>query len=100
MAIQQKLMQTVAHDTGLQQQAMDAFRSSVRAYATHSSNVKHIFHIKQLHLGHVAYSFALKGTPSLIGTQGTTSTRKRKKLEDRKQQVQQAKKEYRKAVAE
>lgn len=32
----------------------------MRAYATHSTELKPIFHIKQLHLGHVAHSFALR----------------------------------------
>lgn len=44
----------------LQRLAEDAFRSFVRAYATHSTELKPIFHIKSLHLGHVAHSFALR----------------------------------------
>lgn len=35
-------------------------RSWVRAYATHASAVKEIFHVRRLHLGHVAHAFALK----------------------------------------
>ena len=31
-----------------------AFRSFVRAYATHSSDTKGIFRVQSLHLGHVA----------------------------------------------
>jgi ATP-dependent RNA helicase DDX31/DBP7 len=38
----------------------------VRAYATHSAATKHIFHIKNLHLGHVAKSFALAEPPSKL----------------------------------
>lgn len=37
----------------------------MRAYATHPSNEKHIFHIRHLHLGHLAKSFALRDTPTL-----------------------------------
>src|SRR3954469_21043038 len=44
--------------------ARKAYWSSVRAYATHSAAEKHIFHIKRLHLGHVAKSFALREAPS------------------------------------
>lgn len=40
-----------------------AYQSFVRAYATYPSNLKHIFHIKNLHLGHVAKSFALREAP-------------------------------------
>lgn len=35
-------------------------RSWVRAYATHATSVKSIFHVRRLHLGHVAHAFALK----------------------------------------
>ena len=31
-----------------------------RAYATHPASVKDVFHVKRLHLGHVAYSFCLE----------------------------------------
>jgi hypothetical protein len=40
--------------------ASDAFRSSVRAYAAHPAALKDVFHVKRLHLGHVAHSFALR----------------------------------------
>jgi ATP-dependent RNA helicase DDX31/DBP7 len=32
----------------------------VRAYAAHSAALKRFFHVKALHLGHVAHSFALQ----------------------------------------
>ncbi len=35
-------------------------RRFTRAYATHPSSVKDVFHVKRLHLGHVAHSFCLK----------------------------------------
>lgn len=37
--------------------------SHMRAYATHPSDEKHIFHIRHLHLGHLAKAFALRETP-------------------------------------
>lgn len=43
--------------------AKTAYQSFVRAYATYPSSLKHIFHIKNLHLGHVAKSFALRDAP-------------------------------------
>ena len=43
-----------------------AFQSFVRAYATYPSDLKRIFHVRNLHLGHVAKSFALVETPSKI----------------------------------
>jgi ATP-dependent RNA helicase DDX31/DBP7 len=47
--------------------AKDAFRAHVRAYAAHPSVAKSIFHVKRLHLGHLAASFGLKATPVLLG---------------------------------
>jgi ATP-dependent RNA helicase DDX31/DBP7 len=44
-----------------------AFQSFVRAYATYPSSMKTIFHIKNLHLGHLAKSFGLRDAPSNIG---------------------------------
>lgn len=44
--------------------ARKAFRSHMRAYATHPSNEKHIFHIRHLHLGHLAKAFALREAPT------------------------------------
>jgi ATP-dependent RNA helicase DDX31/DBP7 len=46
--------------------AGDAYLSSVRAYATHSAATKHIFHVKNLHLGHLAKSFALSEPPNRL----------------------------------
>ncbi|OMJ19721.1 ATP-dependent RNA helicase dbp7 [Smittium culicis] len=48
------------------QLAKSGFTSSVRAYATHSPSQKHIFHIKNLHLGHYAKSFGLREAPKSI----------------------------------
>jgi ATP-dependent RNA helicase DDX31/DBP7 len=46
--------------------ASQGFSSHVRAYATHPSDEKHIFHIKHLHLGHLAKAFALREPPSSV----------------------------------
>jgi ATP-dependent RNA helicase DDX31/DBP7 len=48
----------------LKSMAMRAFQSVIRSYATHSRTTKHIFHIKNLHLGHLARNFALREPPS------------------------------------
>ena len=45
----------------------------MRAYATHPSKEKHIFHIRHLHLGHLAKSFALRDTPTLPTARGHKS---------------------------
>ncbi|ETW80556.1 hypothetical protein HETIRDRAFT_123078 [Heterobasidion irregulare TC 32-1] len=46
--------------------AKRAFQSHMRAYATHPSDEKHIFHIRHLHLGHLAKAFALREAPSAV----------------------------------
>ncbi|CAG8455572.1 10516_t:CDS:2 [Paraglomus brasilianum] len=43
-----------------------AFLSHLRAYAAYPSSEKHIFHIKKLHMGHMAKGFALRDAPSNI----------------------------------
>lgn len=40
----------------------------MRAYATHPSDEKHIFHIRNLHIGHLAKAFALRDAPSNVKT--------------------------------
>ena len=47
--------------------ARRAYLSSIRAYATHPASEKHIFHVRRLHLGHVAKSFALREAPADAG---------------------------------
>ncbi|KAG0002297.1 ATP-dependent RNA helicase dbp7 [Modicella reniformis] len=46
--------------------ARGAFWAFIKSYATHPASEKHIFHIKNLHLGHIAKSFALREAPSDI----------------------------------
>ncbi|OWK10852.1 DDX31, partial [Cervus elaphus hippelaphus] len=38
-------------------------QSFIRAYATYPRELKHIFHIRLLHLGHMAKSFGLRDAP-------------------------------------
>ena len=53
-----------------------AFHSFIRAYATYPSSLKHILHIKKLHLGHAAKSFGLREAPSNINNRiGNSSAR-------------------------
>ncbi|EDO36246.1 predicted protein [Nematostella vectensis] len=48
----------------------DVKKSFVRSYATFPASLKHIFHVNNLHLGHVAKAFALRDPPT--GISGTT----------------------------
>ncbi|KAI9928369.1 hypothetical protein ASPWEDRAFT_38800 [Aspergillus wentii DTO 134E9] len=47
-----------------------AFQSHIRAYATHIANERNMFNIKELHLGHLAKSFALRDRPGKINVPG------------------------------
>lgn len=51
----------------------------MRAYATHPSNEKHIFHIRHLHLGHLAKAFALREAPKSITGVAAGAQRAQKK---------------------
>lgn len=57
-----------------------AFMSHIRAYATHSSSERHIFHVKKLHLGHIAKSFGLREAPSLTAKNDVKSQVKLKRV--------------------
>ncbi|RDX55059.1 DEAD-domain-containing protein [Lentinus brumalis] len=59
--------------------ARKAFVSHMRAYATHPSDEKHMFHIRNLHLGHLAKAFALRDAPtSLKSSKKSKSTARTK----------------------
>lgn len=60
MHVQTELTRAVTADPDLHSKASDAFRSFVRAYSTHCKSMEAFFHVKQLHLGHVAHSFGLR----------------------------------------
>lgn len=64
--------------------AKNAFCSWVRAYTAHRGELKRIFMVKKLHLGHVAKSFALKEQPSLVGKSFQNQVKKRKRDEKQK----------------
>ncbi|XP_072520794.1 ATP-dependent DNA helicase DDX31 isoform X2 [Salminus brasiliensis] len=59
------------------QTAKKALQSFVRAYTAYPSALKHIFHIRNLHLGHAAKSFGLRDAPQ--GLSAATGNSKEKK---------------------
>ncbi|KAI0979001.1 hypothetical protein GJ496_002978 [Pomphorhynchus laevis] len=58
--------QAVINSEELKKLARDAYASFVRGYSSYGRDYKGIFHTRNLHLGHVAKSFALRETPSEI----------------------------------
>jgi ATP-dependent RNA helicase DDX31/DBP7 len=51
----------------------------MRAYATHPSDEKHIFHVRHLHIGHLAKAFALREAPNAVTSKGKTGKDTRQK---------------------
>uniref|UniRef100_UPI0037E960E5 ATP-dependent DNA helicase DDX31 n=1 Tax=Semicossyphus pulcher TaxID=241346 RepID=UPI0037E960E5 len=58
----------VHSDSESVQSAKKALQSFLRAYTTYPTNLKHIFHIRSLHLGHTAKSFGLRDAPQGLST--------------------------------
>ncbi|KAF8585985.1 DEAD-domain-containing protein [Ramaria rubella] len=54
--------------------ARKAYVSHMRAYATHPSDEKHIFHVRHLHLGHLAKAFALREAPNAVTSKAKKNT--------------------------
>ncbi|KAF8393663.1 hypothetical protein HHK36_021909 [Tetracentron sinense] len=79
----QKALESFISAEKMKKLAKDAFCSWIRAYTAHRGELKRIFMVKKLHLGHVARSFGLKEQPSLVGKSFQMQTKKRKR--DQKQ---------------
>ncbi|EFC50369.1 predicted protein, partial [Naegleria gruberi] len=63
---EQELVNSGKENTELYSLAVNAYFSYIKYYSTHGGDVKYIFHLNNLHLGHLAKSFALKDSPSKI----------------------------------
>ncbi|KAJ5298356.1 P-loop containing nucleoside triphosphate hydrolase protein [Penicillium atrosanguineum] len=59
--------------------ARRAYQSHIRAYATHIAAERSIFNIKELHLGHLAKSFALRDRPGKINVPGLRASQEETK---------------------
>lgn len=62
--IQNKIEEAVTDSKELHKKATLAYKSFVQGYATYPKDMKSIFHIKLLHLGHIAKSYGLRSAPS------------------------------------
>ncbi|ONH97516.1 hypothetical protein PRUPE_7G194100 [Prunus persica] len=80
----QKALEAFTEKPDTKTLAKNAFCSWVRAYTAHRGELKRIFMVKKLHLGHVAKSFALKEQPSLVGKSFQNQVKKRKRDEKQK----------------
>ncbi|XP_070821325.1 ATP-dependent DNA helicase DDX31 isoform X1 [Chaetodon trifascialis] len=68
--LQTEFENLVHSDVRLVQSAKTALQSFLRAYTTYPAHLKHIFHIRSLHLGHTAKSFGLRDAPQGLSTTG------------------------------
>lgn len=55
--------------------SLAALQSFIRAYATYPRELKHIFHVRSLHLGHVAKSFGLRDAPKNLSVSAVKKRR-------------------------
>ncbi|CAE6438955.1 unnamed protein product [Rhizoctonia solani] len=68
--------------------ARKAFQSHMRAYATHPADEKNMFHVRNLHLGHLAKAFALRDAPGAVAkpnnkSKSSTKSKSKSKSEPR-----------------
>ncbi|XP_009592636.1 DEAD-box ATP-dependent RNA helicase 17 isoform X1 [Nicotiana tomentosiformis] len=77
VSLQRALESFISSELKMKKMAQNAFCSWVRAYTAHRGELKGIFMVKKLHLGHVARSFALKEQPSLVNKSLQKQSKKR-----------------------
>uniref|UniRef100_A0A4W6FMI8 ATP-dependent RNA helicase n=1 Tax=Lates calcarifer TaxID=8187 RepID=A0A4W6FMI8_LATCA len=65
------------------QASASSSKSFLRAYTTYPAHLKHIFHIRSLHLGHTAKSFGLRDAPQ--GLSSAAGPKHRTKSQNRNQ---------------
>nr|XP_043882888.1 probable ATP-dependent RNA helicase DDX31 isoform X1 [Solea senegalensis] len=82
------------------QNAKKALQSFLRAYTTYPAHLKHIFHIRSLHLGHTAKSFGLRDAPQgLNSATGSVGPRaKHHKKDQNKNQTKSPEKNQKKTA--
>jgi len=66
LTLHEALEKKVASSSPLQELALAAFQAFLRAYAIHAGELKAVFAVRSLHLGHVARSFALQEAPKTV----------------------------------
>ncbi|KAH9490736.1 ATPdependent RNA helicase [Bulinus truncatus] len=84
--LQDRFEECVMKDKTMNSLAGKGFQSYIRAYATYSKDLKDIFKVSDLHLGHVAKSFALRVPPTLVhsATAKFVSKQKKKQMKTNK----------------
>lgn len=78
-AFQVYIEKTVHDNPEMLDLAKKAFQSFVRGYSTYPKHLKSIFHVKYLHLGHLAKSFGLRDAPGGFAGNSSNKNLSRKK---------------------
>ncbi|KAK8939055.1 DEAD-box ATP-dependent RNA helicase 17 [Platanthera zijinensis] len=81
LLLQKGLESFISSQPEIQQLAKNAFCSWIRAYTAHRGELKRIFKLNKIHLGHVARSFGLKEQPSLVSKSLQKLTKRRNKCQ-------------------
>ncbi|XP_039718866.1 ATP-dependent DNA helicase DDX31 isoform X1 [Pteropus medius] len=68
--------------------AKKALQSFIRAYTTYPRELKHIFHVRLLHLGHVAKSFGLRDAPQNLSVSAVKKKKAAPKRPDLRKKTQ------------
>ncbi|CAG5088024.1 Oidioi.mRNA.OKI2018_I69.PAR.g11706.t1.cds [Oikopleura dioica] len=63
-AFQNEIEEYISQNDSLRELAIEGYCSFIRSYAAYPSELKPIFHIKKLHLGHIAKSFGIRDKPT------------------------------------
>ncbi|NWX96881.1 DDX31 helicase, partial [Nothoprocta ornata] len=82
--LQTKFENFVHSSEGTVRWAKKALQSFLCAYATYPRNLKHIFHIKSLHLGHIAKSFGLRDAPQNLSALPKAGSKKKIKARQKR----------------
>lgn len=69
----EKLQKAVRGKPDMLAQGKKAFLSFIRAYATHPASEKSTFHIRKLHLGHLAATFLLSEAPKTVASNNASA---------------------------
>ncbi|XP_034547560.1 probable ATP-dependent RNA helicase DDX31 [Notolabrus celidotus] len=83
--LQTEFENVVHSDVQSVQSAKKALQSFLRAYTTYPAHLKHIFHIRSLHLGHTAKSFGLRDAPQGLSTSTGPGARNQNKTHKKNQ---------------
>ena len=87
--LQMTMENAIVNDSKLHENACQAYVSYIRSYASYAKNVRDVFCFKELHLGHIAKSYALRDPPTKItgiGKGHWVGNTARKKQKDLKQE--------------